>query len=267
MEQLTNEATTNTFLAMLEKISKLYEDKEKLMLKVQELKSAFDPVLDSPLQSEQVDKLTEAMAKAQLEYPRLEPNTYNNYNQYDYSDLENILWAIRPVLSKHGIKFEQKLYTTRDNLQWIITTLGFGNQWSQGRTRVIPDTSVKTSGYQEYGKAVTYQARYQAMCMLGIRGTKDKDDDDGASNAKEKEYTEFTKNPVKKSNDTPKSQETISADEVREIRYELQTVPAYLEKILDKYDIDEIEDLPKVHYRYTIDKLRELKAGLQSVKQ
>lgn len=266
MEQLTNEATTNTFIAMLEKISKLYEDKEKLTIQVLELKKGIDPVLDRPLQSEQIDKLTEAMAKAQMEYPRLEPNSINSFNQSKYSNLENILWVIRPLLSKHGIQFEQKPYTTKENLHWLITSIKHAGQWSESRTRVIPETSTKASGYQEYGKAQTYQARYAAMCMLGIRPTKDELDDDDQANAKDKEYAEYTKNPVKKSNDTPKNQETISADEVREIRYELEEVPAYLQKILDKYDLDEIEDLPKVHYRYTINKLRELKQGLQSVK-
>ncbi len=266
MEQLTNEATTNTFIAMLEKISKLYEDKEKLTIQLLEIKRAQDPVLDRPLQSEQIDKLTEAMAKAQMEYPQLGPNSINSFNQSKYSNLENILFVVRPLLSKHGIQFEQKPYTTKENLHWIITSLKHAGQWSEARTRVIPETSTKSSGYQEYGKAQTYQARYAAMCMLGIRPTKDELDDDDQANAKEKEHTEFTKNPTKKSNDTAINQETISADEVREIRYELEEVPAYLEKILAKYDIDIIEDLPKAHYRYTINKLRELKQGLQSVK-
>jgi hypothetical protein len=267
MEQLSNEATTNTFIAMLEKISKLYEDKEKLTVQVLELKKGFDPVLDRPLQSEQIDKLTEAMAKAQMEYPQLGPNSLNTYNSSKYSNLENILFVVRPLLSKHGIQFEQKPYTTRDNLHWLITSIKHAGQWSESRTRVIPETSVKTSGYQEYGKAQTYQARYAAMCMLGIRPTKDELDDDGQSNAKEKEYEEITKNPMKIPAHKPNNQETISDDEIREIRLELQPIPAYLRKMLDKYDIDELEDLPKVFYREVIDRIREIKSDLKTVKQ
>ncbi len=264
MEPTINDG--NTFIVMLDKISKLYEENLKLSVQAIELKKGQDPVLDKPLQSADIDKLAAAMSKAQMEYPRLEPNSVNSFNQSKYSNLENILWVIRPIVAKHGVEFEQKPYTTRDNLHWIITSLKHSSgQWSEARTRVIPETSTKSSGYQEYGKAQTYQARYAAMCMLGIRPTKDELDDDDQANAKDKEMQEFTKNPVKKSNDTPKNQETISSDEAREIRRELEQVPAYLDKILAKYDLDEIEDLPKVHYRYTIDKLRELKLNINSV--
>jgi hypothetical protein len=257
---------TDTLVMFLDQIKKLYEEREVLSLQVQDMKKALDPVLDQPLQSEHIDKLAEAMSKAQMEYPRLEPNSLNTFNQSKYSNLENILWTIRPIISKHGIEFEQKPYTTKDNLHWLITTLKHSSgQWSAARTRIIPETSTKSSGYQEYGKAMTYQARYAAMCILGIRPTKDELDDDDQANARDKEYATYSSNPVKKANDKPKSGETISADEAREIRYELQNVPAYLDKILDKYDLDAIEDLPKVHYRYTIDKLRELKLSLNSV--
>lgn len=259
----------NHLVLMLDSLRKLYEERENLLLAIQELKKAHDPVLDGPLESDQTDKLAEAMAKAQMEYPRLGPNSTNSFNQSKYSNLENILWTIRPIIAKHGIEFEQKIYTTRENTHWGITILRHcSGQWSKSRVRIIPETSTKSSGYQEFGKAATYQMRYAAMAMLGIRPTKDELDDDDQENAKQKEYDQFFKEPVKTSHIKPTNQETISSDELREIEYELSQLPqdkieSYRDAILSKYEVNALVDIPKVGYRYTIDKLRTIKQNLK----
>lgn len=260
----------NALILMLDQMKKLYEERENLLLAIQDLKKAEDPVLSRPLQSERVNELASALAKAQAEYPRLGPNAINTFNQSRYSNLEGIQWACRPLLNKHGIKFNCKVYFTRDNLAWLISNITHeaSGQYEECRSRIIPETSTKLTGQQEFGKAMSYQARYHAMCLLGIRPTKDELDDDDQENAKHKEYEQFFKEPVKSSHVKPINQESISTDELREIEYELSQFPkdkieSYREAILNKYDVSNLADIPKVGYRYTIDKLRSIKLDLK----
>lgn len=251
----------------LDYIKQLHQEKEKLLIQLLENKRHNDVVLDRPLQSEQTEKLSEALAKAQVEFPRIEPNRQNSFNQSKYADLEAILWMIRPILGKNGISLTKKIYTTKENTHWLIVRIEHFGQWQESRTRLIQETSTKSSGYQEFGKALSYMARYAVMSLLGVRSTKDELDDDDQINAskKEKDYYTIPANR-RQPEEKPINQETITPHELTELEFEIGDDLDYAMRIKKKFDIDELADLPAVHYRSVITRLREIKREEKGIK-
>jgi len=105
-----------------------------------------------------------------------------------YAELFNVIDAVTPALSKHGLSTSWKI--TQDNKDWIEVTCVLRH--SLGHTESVsmggpPDDKGAKSPIQARMSTVTFLERYtlKAICGVAERG----DDNDGAGSGKKKEET------------------------------------------------------------------------------
>lgn len=123
---------------------------------------------------ENTGKLAEALAKAQGEFPKIKRNQTANAGQYsyDYADLADIIAAVTPALSRHGLSVVQE--TDFEGTTFFIKTVLLH---SSGECRVgrIPVTLHDKP--QALGSLLTYYRRYTLCAMLNVQA--ENEDDDG----------------------------------------------------------------------------------------
>ncbi len=145
-------------------------------------------MLYPPSRSEEVDKLVEALAKAQGAFPEIErnrtvtvrPKSGGQEYQFKYATLSAIIDAIRKPLSEAGLAYTQIISHDSDTGFYVLTTtLHFGNQFLSSKTPII----VEGSTNQQFGSALTYMKRYALAAILGIAA--DEDDDRNAADGNE----------------------------------------------------------------------------------
>ncbi len=128
-------------------------------------------------QSPEINKLAEALAKAQAEITGALKESANPFFKSKYADLAAVWDACRTPLSKNGLSVIQT--TGRDEFGiYIETTLAHASgQWIKGQLPVQP---VKNDP-QGYGSAITYMRRYGLAAITGVAQV---DDDGHAANGK-----------------------------------------------------------------------------------
>ena len=96
-----------------------------------------------PLRSEQIDQLGVNLAKAQGEFKIAGQNKENPYFKSPYADIESVVLASRPALTKYGLSVIQNWYDDEDSAGWLETMLlhGESGQWIMSRKRVTPINS------------------------------------------------------------------------------------------------------------------------------
>jgi hypothetical protein len=123
-------------------------------------------------QSEQINELATALAKAQGEIMPAIKDSKNPFFKSSYADLSSIWTACKEPLSKNGLAIMQTM-DVKEGQQVLITTLAHSSgQWIRS---FLPILSEKNNA-QGIGSAITYMRRYGLSAMIGI--TSD-DDDDG----------------------------------------------------------------------------------------
>lgn len=123
-----------------------------------------------------LNELAAALAKAQGEFSPVGVNRENTFFKSSYADLDAIIMATRPSLSKNGISFLQFTSFGEDGATILITRLLHSSgQFIDGKIRIIPDKN----DVQSFGKVLTYHKRYAAMSILGVTSSSDMHDDDG----------------------------------------------------------------------------------------
>lgn len=125
------------------------------------------------------DKLFEALAMAQGEFPAIPKDREVDAGQYkfEYATLDAILTAVRPVLSKHGLAILQPLVMVNGGS--VLRTI-LGHKSGQSIVSDMPLTLEGVSKIQQVGSQITYKRRYAIVSMLGVVADED-DDGTGAS--------------------------------------------------------------------------------------
>lgn len=125
------------------------------------------------MQSEQIDQIAAALAKAQAELRPAAKNGENPHLKNRYSDIAAVYEAIRDVLPHHGLAVAQMMLPRDDGKAHVRTLLMHtSGQWLAGEC-VMP---CQQQGPQGTGSAITYARRYSLSAMVGVVS---EDDDDG----------------------------------------------------------------------------------------
>lgn len=124
-------------------------------------------------QSENLNELFTALAKAQGEFRTAKKNTTNPFFKSKYADLEEVVDACRQSLSKNGLSFMQMTELTKDGLILNTRVCHSSGQWIESEYPIDP---VKKDP-QGLGSAITYAKRYALGAMLGV--VSEEEDDDG----------------------------------------------------------------------------------------
>lgn len=115
-------------------------------------------------QSESINELANALAKAQAEMEVAIKDSNLSHFKSKYADLKEIVRVSRPCLTKYGLSVIQALDVDGD--MDIIRTmlLHASGQFINSRVRICPGKA----GDQELGKSITYLRRYAYASLLGV---------------------------------------------------------------------------------------------------
>lgn len=149
------------------------------------------------MQSETINELAAALAKAQGEMKAATFNKINPAYKSKYADLAAIIDAVRPALSKNGLSVTQTTRMTEGALMLETTLLHISGQW------IKSEWPLPAGKPQEMGSATTYAKRYtlSAICCIAA------DEDDDANAAEDAGQKAAKPNPV-----TPAKIEALQAN-------------------------------------------------------
>lgn len=125
--------------------------------------------------SEQLDKLGEALSKAQGIILDAKKGSTNPFFKSKYADLASVWEACRRPLSNNGLSIVQSI-EVKDGKRYLDTML----LHSSGQfISSSLDLSLKDESMQSIGSAITYARRYSLSAIVGICA--DEDDDGEAA--------------------------------------------------------------------------------------
>jgi len=234
---------------------------DKLWADIQTLKEENkNPV--EPTKSAEIKDLALSLAKAQAEMPVAGLNKNNPYFKSAYADLQSIVAASRPSLTKNGLSVTQQIVHHEDGQSWLYTTLWhISGQWLQSRVRVVP---VKND-IQAISSHTTYLKR---MCYASLIGVVAGDEDDDGEAAVATTRETFAKGTALNTKYNPKENraEVITKEQLEEANYELAEYPDICEMVLDGLKIQSLADIPKAKYMAAMSRIRSIKNMRNGVK-
>lgn len=127
------------------------------------------------IQSDQINELAAALAKAQGELAPAIKDSSNPFFKSKYADLSSVWTSCKEPLAKNGLAVIQTM-DMKDGQFVLLTTLAHASgQWMRS---CLPILSEKNNA-QGLGSAITYMRRYALSAIVGI--TCDEDDDGNAA--------------------------------------------------------------------------------------
>lgn len=234
-------------------IKLLLEELRQISTRIEDIKSTNVDTSPRPYHSSEVEKLYEALAKAQGEMKLAQRDSENPYFKSSYANLGSVIMASRTFLAKHGLSIYHRQELNSDGQSILVGTLAHSSgQYIESRYRVTPTKN----DIQALGSYMTYLRRYSYVALCGMADT----DDDGEAAVAESRET-FAKGVALNTKYNPKGEsfETLSKDQIEEMEYELAEYPDIAEQILDRLHIQSIADIPKSKYRAAITRVREIK--------
>ena len=237
------------------------EEKIDLILEELSLIKNCQSLTDEPYESNETSELNSALALANLEFPIIKINRQNPYLASGYSDMDEIMVKIRPVLGKHGLHLAQgkKLI---DGVPILHTRVWHSSgQWIESRVLVSPTKNT----IESYGSNLSSMKRFEVMDILGLTVSEDPFDDDGeADMTRANELAEGGAN-LKSLYDTSgyskkeESYAVISNVQYSELMKELDAEEAITEEILSGLHIRSFRELPASRFLPTINRIRKIK--------
>ena len=124
--------------------------------------------------SDSIEKLADALSKAQSEMKGAQKKSTNPFFKSNYADLHTCIEASFPYLTKHGLSVIQGNYTDTKGSFYVTTMLLHSSgQWIKSKLK-MPITKADAQGV---GATITYARRFALSAMVGISQY----DDDGES--------------------------------------------------------------------------------------
>lgn len=129
-------------------------------------------------QSDAINELASALAKAQAEMQHAKKSAENPFFKSNYADLPAVIDAAKPFLTKHGLSVSQPITTDEQGNIAVMTMLMHASgQWLLSNYPVRP---VKNDP-QGVGSAITYARRYSYAAITGVAAMDEDDDGNDAS--------------------------------------------------------------------------------------
>jgi len=138
-------------------------------------------------QSENIQDLVAALAKAQAKMQPAKFNKKNPHFKSKYADFTSCMEVCRIPLSENGLAVMQYCETHQDKLMLVTMLAHTSGQWIKS---LFPLTAGNATS-QQIGAAMTYGKRYSLSAMLGI--VSDEEDDDGEGERIANEATKVDK--------------------------------------------------------------------------
>lgn len=143
------------------------------------------------MQSEKLESLAKALAKAQSEMGAAIKNSTNPHFKSRYADLSAVFEACREALTKNGFAIVQRVANDGEGACVETMLLHSSGEWVSDRCWL--PVGQKTA--QAYGSAITYARRYGLASLAGI-ATEEDDDGNAASTPSHAQYRPTPPAPV-----------------------------------------------------------------------
>lgn len=228
---------------------------ENLIL-IQQIKDDMVKIKDklsvshNPYESHELDKLFEALAKAQQEMEIAKTESENPFFKSKYADLATIVKASRPFLSKNGLSVIQRILPNGNGVLYLYTRLCHSSgQWMESRMPVLPPKQ----DIQTLGSYLTYLRRYSYAMVTNV--TASGEDDDGEI---------AMETPRKQGIATSTPTGCISKLQLQVLSTELEGHEDILEGVLKGFKIAKLSELPEKNYTKCIERIREIKRAKET---
>lgn len=132
-----------------------------------------------------------AAAQGELKNPEKTKQADAGKYSYNYADIGDVLEAVLPVLSRHGLSLTQPT-KIQDNAIILITRITHGVESIESE---YPVCSLN-GNHQAMGSAMTYARRYALTSLVGVAAVDDTDGE-GAAPAGEGEVVKMNANQAK----------------------------------------------------------------------
>lgn len=201
-------------------------------------------------ESQELGKLFEALAKAQMEMEVAKTDQTNPFFKSNYADLASIVKASRPFLAKNGLSVAQRIIPTEDGKLHLYTRLCHASgQWMESMMPIVPPKN----DIQTIGSYITYLRRYNYAAIVGVVASGE--DDDG-----ETAMLEPRKGNYAASDNGSKGPEgKISKAQLQVLSDELEGHEEILENLLKGFKISKLSDMPEKKYTNCMTRIREIK--------
>ena len=112
----------------------------------------------------EIDKLAEALAKAQSEMEGAKKESTNPFFKSNYADLHAVIKSAFPYLSKHGLSISQGNEVIQGAICVTTTLMHKSGQWIRSKVKL----PLEKKNAQGVGSAITYGRRYGLSAIVGI---------------------------------------------------------------------------------------------------
>jgi hypothetical protein len=171
--------------------------------------------VDNCFMSSQIDKLAEALSKAQSCTLLAKEGSKNPFFKSNYASLSELWASCRKPLTDNGLSVTQMPYESGNGFKMVTLLLHKSGQWIKSEVQMI---TPKTDP-QSFGSICTYYRRYTLAALVGL-APGDKDDDDGERGMKDAR--------------APKEQdEQVYFQKIKQILVEHSIDPTHLKKYLE----------------------------------
>lgn len=199
------------------------------------------------MESKELNKLFEALAKAQLEMEVAKTESTNPFFKSKYADLRAVVTASRPFLAKHGLCVIQRTVPGNNGISYLHTRLGhLSGQWMES---VMPITPAKQD-IQTFGSYMTYLRRYSYSSIVGV--VVGEEDDDGEGCMYQERKREVEEKPISKYQLNILSKELVGENKI-------------LESMLKNLSISKLADIPTGKYLQCLERIKEIKKSRETI--
>ncbi len=196
-------------------------------------------------QSESINELATALAKAQGTMKAAVFNKKNPHFKSQYADFSSCMDACRGPLSENGLAILQYC-ETRDGRLSLITMLAHtSGQWIKSE---FPLISAKQDS-QGIGSAMTYAKRYSLCGMVGIVADEDGDDDGEAAVGRGRNNCEHPPTQISVP-PQPNPNEKVSDTDIMAMSFLIHQLDdegkkSFMEGVKKNYNASTLQDIPK----------------------
>lgn len=234
---------------ILDHIKQLYAEKEALSIKLIEQQKH----IDWNTQSECINELSTALAKAQAEMRIAGKDKENPYFKSRYADWQSVVDASRPALTKFGISVQTPVVTEESGVAYMICQMTHSSgQWIRSRMRYVPPKT-------DIQGIASYNTSLKRLMYSNLTGVVVGDEDDDGEKAVAETRELYAKGVAVNNKYDPKSNNhPITPEQLDELEYELAKFPDIVEQILEGFKIQSLADMPKDKYSAAIRRVREI---------
>jgi ERF superfamily protein len=197
------------------------------------------------LQSEQINEIVAALAKAQGEITVAVYDSANPHFKSKYASYEAIRKASQGALSKNGLTITHQLSQDANGKRIMVTQLShISGQWM--RSSLILPCDKETP--QSIGSSITYAKRYTYSSLLAMSSDEDEDGEEAEKPYRASNNTAFGNAVVKQ----PLPIDMISTELAQEIENELGDRPKMREGMLKTFGATLFTEVSMKDYMQTI---------------